>query len=35
MFNQIEVPQCPICFDELTVNLAATKCGHVFHKACI
>ena len=30
-----EVPQCAICFDELTVDLAVTKCGHVYHKKCI
>ena len=35
MLRQYEIPQCPICFDELTVNLSATKCGHVFHRQCI
>ncbi len=30
-----EVPNCAVCLDELTTNLMATKCGHVFHRACI
>ena len=35
MITSYEIPQCPICFDELTSNLSVTKCGHVFHRKCI
>jgi hypothetical protein len=35
MLTTYEVPQCAICFDDLTQNLSVTKCGHVFHKKCI
>ena len=30
-----EVPDCPICFQKLSFGLAATPCGHVYHKHCI
>ncbi|EAR96550.2 erythrocyte-binding protein (macronuclear) [Tetrahymena thermophila SB210] len=30
-----EVPDCPICLDELVQDLACAPCGHVFHQLCI
>ena len=35
MLMQYEIPQCAICFDELTKDLSVTKCGHVYHRKCI
>ena len=32
MIGIFEVPQCPICYEALTTQLAVTRCGHVFHK---
>lgn len=26
-----DVPECPICFETLTSNLASAQCGHVLH----
>ena len=30
-----DIPQCSICFNELTSGLATTKCGHIYHASCI
>ncbi|KAL4477493.1 hypothetical protein ABPG74_002643 [Tetrahymena malaccensis] len=30
-----EVPDCPICLEELVQDLACAPCGHVFHSICI
>jgi hypothetical protein len=27
----MEFPTCSICLDYMTINLATTQCGHVFH----
>lgn len=35
MLKSYEIPQCPICFEDLMENLSVTRCGHVFHKKCI
>ena len=31
--NGYEIPTCTICLEELTNDLAAAECGHVFHHA--
>lgn len=32
----VELPLCPVCMTELTLNLAVIiTCGHVFHIKCI
>ncbi|KAL4465692.1 hypothetical protein ABPG72_011864 [Tetrahymena utriculariae] len=30
-----EVPDCPICLEELVQDLVCAPCGHVFHSICI
>jgi len=31
----ILIPSCSICMENLTKDMVATKCGHVFHDICI
>ena len=31
----ILIPSCSICMEDLTKDMVATKCGHVFHDRCI
>lgn len=33
--SSYEAPTCVVCLHELTSNLTAAKCGHVFHTECI
>lgn len=27
--------ECPICLEEMAVNVAVTKCQHMFHTECL
>jgi Zinc finger, C3HC4 type (RING finger) len=28
--------ECPVCYDEIKmINMAVTRCGHVFHASCV
>ena len=31
----LEVPKCPVCWEEIFSSMVALTCGHVFHKECI
>lgn len=30
-----EIPECPICLEHIIKSERITKCGHIFHRACI
>eukprot|EP01070_Trichotokara_eunicae_P001270 Trichotokara_eunicae@DN1702_c0_g1_i2.p1 len=31
----MKIPECAVCFVDLSENLVSLKCGHVFHNTCI
>jgi len=33
--NDLIIPNCSICMEELHKDMVATKCGHVFHDHCL
>ena len=30
-----DIPDCPVCLEELVSDLVCAPCGHVFHAMCL
>ena len=35
VYYELEVPKCPVCWEEIYNCMIALECGHVFHKGCV